>query len=475
MIAAAQGRLAPCIVAAATLLWCAAGGAATFHVDPVGGDDGADGLGWTTAFRTLERALAAAEVSPGRDEILLAEGSYPGEWRLQSSVVIKGGFPIGGGIQDPDAHRSTLEGDPFGLLLVLLLAGSEGSELDGLFLRKAQIALQASASDLILSRLDVSQASEVRLDGDGIRLRESALHGLRLHVRGTSAFLEDVLLDGPNAAALRVSADGVTLRDVRLVGLGRAFCPEPPQPIPLTPFSPLSLDGRGVTLENVIVVEHPCLWDPAVRVREGSEVQASNLTVARNQGPAVSVETGGALVLIRDSVFSENGLGLGFWGEVPGGHVQDGLDVTHSLVQGGYPGTGNIDDDPLFLAGPMGAYYLSQTAAGQPTDSPALDAGSRLASDAGLDLRTTRADSVGDSGVVDMGYHFPAVGDLEILRGTEAGVLQPHGTVQSLPFRDDPGSLTDPLTPLLFYEIPVATQPIRLEKDLDEERVILRF
>jgi len=180
-------------------------------------------------------------------------------------------------------------------------------------------------------------------------------------------------------------------------------------------------------------------------------------------------------VVVRDSVFFNNGLGWVPHGGEPGGRVQDGLDVTYSLVQGGYLGAGNIDGDPLILAGPMGAYCLSQTAAGQPADSPALDAGSRPATDAGLDLRTTRVDSVEDSGIVDMGYHFPPVGGLEILRGTEAGLLQLHRTAQSLPFFDDPGSLTDPLTPLLFYEIPVAVQPIRLEKDPDEERVVLAF
>ena len=64
----------------------------------------------------------------------------------------------------------------------------------------------------------------------------------------------------------------------------------------------------------------------------------------------------------------------------------------------------------MFVAGPMGCYYLSQTAAGQPLDSPCIDAGSDLAVNLGLDELTTRRDEIGDAGIVDMGYHYPVTG-----------------------------------------------------------------
>ncbi|MCH8130678.1 MAG: right-handed parallel beta-helix repeat-containing protein, partial [Acidobacteria bacterium] len=66
------------------------------------------------------------------------------------------------------------------------------------------------------------------------------------------------------------------------------------------------------------------------------------------------------------------------------------------------PGTGNISSDPLFVSG----YYLSHLAAGQGSDSPAIDAGSDTAANLGLDTRTTRTDSVTDTGTVDLGYHY---------------------------------------------------------------------
>ncbi|NIN33959.1 MAG: hypothetical protein GTO60_02115, partial [Gammaproteobacteria bacterium] len=70
-------------------------------------------------------------------------------------------------------------------------------------------------------------------------------------------------------------------------------------------------------------------------------------------------------------------------------------------------GDGNIDDDPLFTTGPLGSYYLSQTGAGQPQNSPCVDAGSDYASYVGMVGYTTRTDEKPDTGMVDMGYHHP--------------------------------------------------------------------
>jgi hypothetical protein len=69
-------------------------------------------------------------------------------------------------------------------------------------------------------------------------------------------------------------------------------------------------------------------------------------------------------------------------------------------------GTGNISDDPTFVTGALGDYYLSQTAAGQGSDSPCVDAGSDTSANLGMDGYTTRTDQVTDGGTVDMGFHY---------------------------------------------------------------------
>lgn len=93
-----------------------------------------------------------------------------------------------------------------------------------------------------------------------------------------------------------------------------------------------------------------------------------------------------------------------------------GPTVTSCLVEGGYEGSANIDSDPLFVTGPMGNYYLSQTAAGQAIDSPAVDAGTVTAGtasirspdgDVWMSAFTTRTDHITDTGILDLGYHYP--------------------------------------------------------------------
>jgi len=74
----------------------------------------------------------------------------------------------------------------------------------------------------------------------------------------------------------------------------------------------------------------------------------------------------------------------------------------------------NINSDPLFTTGPLGGYYLSHYAAGQPNDSPCVDSGSdssenicmqTLDGEICLDDLTTRTDQLIDTVQADMGYH----------------------------------------------------------------------
>jgi len=80
-----------------------------------------------------------------------------------------------------------------------------------------------------------------------------------------------------------------------------------------------------------------------------------------------------------------------------------------------YSGTGNIDDNPLFVSGKLGDYYLSHTDAGQDKNSLCVDAGSNAAANVGMNRLTTRTDEVADKGILDMGYHYsiPKPADLD--------------------------------------------------------------
>ncbi len=106
------------------------------------------------------------------------------------------------------------------------------------------------------------------------------------------------------------------------------------------------------------------------------------------------------------------------WGNHPDQVSNDQISVPvvqYSIVEGGYEGEGNVDENPLFIQGPSGDYYLSQTAAGQASDSPGADSGDRPAQEICLnaaygticlDEMTTRTDEISDAGTVDMGFHY---------------------------------------------------------------------
>ena len=90
------------------------------------------------------------------------------------------------------------------------------------------------------------------------------------------------------------------------------------------------------------------------------------------------------------------------------------------------PNGTNISGDPLFESGPMGEHYLSQL------NSPAVDAGSDLAFNLGLDRHTTSNSDIGDIndvGTVDIGYHYRNHMMLEQFTLTST-VIVGHGTVE---------------------------------------------
>ena len=110
-------------------------------------------------------------------------------------------------------------------------------------------------------------------------------------------------------------------------------------------------------------------------------------------------------ILLRNTQRSSSGRSAQICGTIPL--------INYSCLEGwtgSWGGTGNRGDDPLFVPGPAGCYYLSQIAAGQATNSPYVDVGSDLAMNLGLDTLTTRSDEGLDTDTVDMGYHYPVTG-----------------------------------------------------------------
>ncbi|MBN1919570.1 MAG: right-handed parallel beta-helix repeat-containing protein [Verrucomicrobia bacterium] len=161
-------------------------------------------------------------------------------------------------------------------------------------------------------------------------------------------------------------------------------------------------NGIGADIAGSIKIVNCLLADNGnVGIYLGGTVQAAiaNCTVANNATYGVRVN-GGNAVRIENSILWSNG---------------DDISVgTEATVMARYCDIGDGDfagmngcfaADPRFVSGPHHDYYLSQTAAGQPLDSPCVDAGSLSAFFHDLEIRTTRTDEARDLGTVDVGYH----------------------------------------------------------------------
>lgn len=91
--------------------------------------------------------------------------------------------------------------------------------------------------------------------------------------------------------------------------------------------------------------------------------------------------------------------------------------ITYSIVQGGYPGTGNLDTDPLFVDQPD--HTQAPTTAGnlrlQPC-SPAIDAGNDAANNTANDLdgNIRKRDIYSSGPQIDLGAYEAVTGDNEV-------------------------------------------------------------
>ncbi len=143
-------------------------------------------------------------------------------------------------------------------------------------------------------------------------------------------------------------------------------------------------------------------------------------TIAGNQAA-----DGGGIYVNSEVYWSTTVTDTVIWGNMPNQYhlAYAPAAASYCDVQGGAYGESIIDADPLFTVGLVGEHNLASTAAGQPVDSPCVDTGSEPADtvmvpvDFDLDTLTliewpastltTRTDRVGDTGQVDMGYHYP--------------------------------------------------------------------
>ncbi len=146
------------------------------------------------------------------------------------------------------------------------------------------------------------------------------------------------------------------------------------------------LAATGTMIDCEFIDNHADLRAGALKVFRGAQVTAIDCTFLGNksvEGGGVGLDMNNATVHLINCTLSENsgpeggGVWVGpaahvtitnsiLWGDTPfeiGDPSTGTVAVAYSIVQGGWDGTGNIDEDPLFSDATAGDYSLSSFSA----------------------------------------------------------------------------------------------------------------
>ncbi|MCX6639086.1 MAG: T9SS type A sorting domain-containing protein [bacterium] len=172
-----------------------------------------------------------------------------------------------------------------------------------------------------------------------------------------------------------------------------------------------------ISISNSEFINNQCTWaGGAIRFEENTNATVNNCLFVGNYSVASGAAIfcgGGAATTITNSTFTQNvsannsGVIVNngvvrnciVWGNQPNIFHDSNPIVSYSCIEGGWPGTGNIDVDPLFVEG----YHLQQPPCQPLPQSPCVNAGDPAFP---MIIGSTRTDGVQDQGVVDMGYHY---------------------------------------------------------------------
>lgn len=357
-----------------------------------------NGTRWADAYTNLQDALSVAAAIPQINEIRVAQGTYTpappsGNRNLSfepENITLRGGY-AGIGYSDPDArnvhkYQTILSGD---------LNGDDAPNF---------------ANNNENSKKVVYCRGTVIIDG-------FAISG---GYEGSGAGIY-------NGANANVTLIGCTFSR-NWASYGGAI---------------YNNSSSTLTLANCILTENYAAEQGAGIYDNGGDIMLTNCLFYRNAtgdgeygngGEGAGIRCGHYTdLLLRNCTFVTNeahsgGGGISclsltdltvtdciFWANSDDGGMDESAQIhggppviSYSCIQGlsTFAGNGNIGDDPNFIAGPLGNYYLSQVAAGQDSNSPCIDAGSDTAENLGMGEYTTRTDQVVDEDIVDMGFHY---------------------------------------------------------------------
>lgn len=449
------------------------------HVD-AGAPGGGDGASWETAYDNLHAALEAAGAG---DEIWVVANVYvpsgPREasFRLRSGVGVYGGFAgdeTSRAQRDWLANETVLSGDRAGddgphfenyddnSLHVLDASGTGGAALDGFTIRGGHANGEVHVDRLGAGLLAAAGSVSIRhcifrdnfadIDGAGV----FAEHSGSIEI-DDCAFVENLAIVGAGLHTddiESVTVTGTTFTDnTALAGGGGVFCVYGTSVVFVDcdfrgnlggygqggsggglliglgtgavvtdcffADNRAGFNGGGANLADALVIN--CVFSRNEASQGGglatsNEVSVFNSSFGQNLGNAIAGD-GTAQVEVVNSIL---------WGSDPGPIEMLGtISIAYSNVEGGWPGVGNIDADPLFVQPGTDDLRLG-------FGSPCVDAGLNEALPEGVDLDIDGNPRI-QNGIVDMGAYEgefeqePGGAENEDVDDGEAVLLVPNG------------------------------------------------
>lgn len=381
--------------------------AAVIYVD--GEVNGAvdDGESWETAYTYLQDALTDAE--PG-DEIWVAEGIYGGmTFDLVDGVALYGGFAGNETSRDQrdwGAYNSILDGE--GIRRVVEASGTSGSPL---------------GSDTVLDGFTVTDGATTGNGGGMLNYYSSATirncvfksnsatnFGGGLCNQNSNATIRDCIFEDNQTTGSGAHGGGMANRDSDPLVIDTRF---------LWNYS--AYRGGGMnnypnsdpTLINVEFIDNVAVTSGGgLNSWSSNNPKLVNVTffgnsVTSGSGGGIHDEGTGKTTSVTNCIFWANSATTAGTDQIG---PASGVDVTYSLVQDGYPGEGNITNEPDFETVPdPGDGDWSTLADNVYGDlrlrpgSPGVDAGIDSAVPAGV--TTDLAGNPRFDGVVDMGAY----------------------------------------------------------------------
>ena len=377
-----------------------------YYVDASASGSGT-GENWANAFNTIQEGIdACSGTSP--DTVHVAAGTYGENIVLDSYVTLLGGYPPGGGTRDPDLNVTTIDGQA------------------------------------VDSAVKISSKTGVIIDGFTIQNGSADLGGGGIYCDNSSPTLTDCTISGNTAeysggggiycwhSSPTLTGCTINGNTAEYSGGGGIYCYESSPTITNCTISGNRADygGGGIyceyysspALSNCLIVGNSANYGGGLHCEnysgEPSSPTLTNCTLADNS--ASHADGGGGIYCeSENTVTVANSI---LWGDTANGVPNEiggpgTVTVSYSDVQGGWSGTGNIDEDPEFCSRGgdtnYDGYFLKQENDGQgwaqSERSPCVDAGDPSSDPFGgaaNDEYSTAVNGFLDTNRVDMGYHY---------------------------------------------------------------------